>query len=91
MRTILKLTLFFLIGTAFFLASTSDLVAQDTRKKIIYRKKTTVDFDDAVVEGKGKNPEGVYVVTPPKRKFKGLLRLRTNFHKELIRDTLLLK
>ena len=62
-----------------------------TRKKIIYKKKTSVDFSDAVIQGRGNNPEGIYVVTPPKRKFKGLLRLRTNFHKELIRDSLLLK
>ncbi len=77
--------------SSMMLIDVTPLYAQQSRKKIIYRKKTTVDFDDAVVEGKGKNPEGVYVVTPPKRKFKGLLRLRTNFHKELIRDTLLLK
>ena len=64
---------------------------KEDRKRIIYRKKSTVDFNDAVIEGKGTNPEGIYVVTPPQRKFKGLLRLRTNFHKELIRDSLLLK
>ena len=63
----------------------------EDRKRIIYRKKSTVDFNDAVIEGKGTNPEGIYVVTPPQRKFRGLLRLRTNFHKELIRDSLLLK
>lgn len=64
---------------------------ESDRKKIIYRKKSTVDFSDAVIEGKGTNPEGIYVVTPPQRKFKGLLRLRPNFHRELIRDSLLLK
>ena len=64
---------------------------KEDRKRIIYRKRSTVDFNDAVIEGKGTNPEGIYVVTPPQRKFKGLLRLRTNFHKELIRDSLLLK
>lgn len=73
-----------------FALATGEVAAQD-RKKIIYKKKTSVDFSDAVIEGKGKNPEGIYVVTPPKRKFKGLLRLRPHFHKELIRDTLLLK
>lgn len=91
MRNSIRFVFFLTLAVSTAIIDGTALYAQDTRKKIIYRKKTTVDFDDAVVEGKGKNPEGVYVVTPPKRKFKGLLRLRTNFHKELIRDTLLLK
>jgi hypothetical protein len=59
--------------------------------KIIYRKRTNVSFDDAVVEGATNNPEGVYVVTPPEKKFGSLLKLRPNFHRELMRDALLLK
>jgi hypothetical protein len=58
---------------------------------IIYKKKTSVNFDDAVVEGSPNNPEGVYVVTPPEKKFGSLLKLRPNFHRELVRDSLLLK
>ena len=87
LRILISLMLMLQLGAAAF-AQESDA---DDRKKIIYRKKSTVDFGDAVIEGKGTNPEGIYVVTPPQRKFKGLLRLRTNFHKELIRDSLLLK
>lgn len=60
-------------------------------KKVIYRKHTAVSFDDAVVEGTANNPEGVYVVTPPPQSFGGLLKLRPNFHRELMRDALLLK
>jgi len=59
--------------------------------KIIYKKKTSVSFDDVVVEGSPANPEGVYVVTPPEKKFGSLLKLRPNFHRELVRDSLLLK
>lgn len=59
--------------------------------KIIYRQKTTINFDDRVVEGAGTNPEGVYVVTPPEKQFGSLLKLRPNFHRELMRDALLLK
>lgn len=86
-----------LISMLFALELVSAAFAQDAdsggggRKRIIYRKKSTVDFSDAVIEGKGTNPEGIYVVSPPQRKFKGLLRLRPNFHKELVRDSLLLK
>lgn len=59
--------------------------------KVIYKKKTAVDFSDAIVEGQVQNPEGVYVVTPPEKKFGSLLKLRPHFHKELLRDALLLK
>jgi hypothetical protein len=65
--------------------------AADPEPTIIYKKKTAVNFDDAVVEGNPNNPEGVYVVTPPEKKFGSLLKLRPNFHRELVRDSLLLK
>lgn len=61
------------------------------KPKIVYRKRTAVSFDDAVVEGAANNPEGVYVVTPPDKQFGSLLKLRPNFHRELMRDALLLK
>ena len=59
--------------------------------KVIYRKKMAVSFDDAIVEGASNNPEGIYVVTPPEKQFGNLLKLRTNFHRELMRDSLLIK
>lgn len=65
--------------------------AEQKKPKIIYKKKTAIDFNDAVVEGQIDNPEGVYVVTPPEKKFGSLLKLRPNFHRELMRDALLLK
>lgn len=68
-----------------------DAAAGKPEPTIIYRKKSAVSFDDAVVEGSPNNPEGVYVVTPPEKKFGSLLKLRPNFHRELVRDSLLLK
>lgn len=66
--------------------------AADTKEpKIIYKKKTSVNFQDAVIEGQVDNPEGLYLVAPPEKKFGGLLKLRPNFHRELMRDALLLK
>ncbi len=77
----------------FLLAITAhaDDEGSGSKPTIIYKKKTSVDFDDAVVEGSPNNPEGVYVVTPPEKKFGSLLKLRPNFHRELVRDSLLLK
>lgn len=78
----------------FLLALTATAHAEDEKEpepKIIYRQKTTINFDDRIVEGTGTNPEGVYVVTPPEKQFGSLLKLRPNFHRELMRDALLLK
>lgn len=81
------------IVACFFLliAATVALAAEKPQPNIIYKKKTSVSFDDAVVEGSADNPEGVYVVTPPEKQFGSLLKLRPNFHRELMRDSLLLK
>ena len=67
------------------------LNAEAQKKKVIYRKKTKVEFSDKLIEGSENNPEGVYVVVPKNKRFKQLLRLRRNFHKELMRDALLFK
>lgn len=81
-------------GLFFLVAASVALAAEEGAKpkpNIIYRKKSTVSFDDAVIEGSADNPEGVYVVTPPEKQFGSLLKLRPNFHRELMRDSLLLK
>ena len=72
---------------------TTPIVKQLPKKepKIIYKKKTAINFEDAVIEGQVENPEGVYLVSSPDKKFGSLLKLRPNFHRELMRDALLLK
>ena len=78
-----------LLAIAFLVCA--NLQAEEKKTQIIYKKKTSVSFDDAIVEGTSNNPEGVYIVTPPDKQFGSLLKLRPNFHRELIRDSLLLK
>lgn len=76
---------------AVFLLPCAHAADEAADPKIIYKKKTSVDFSDAIVEGQVQNPEGIYVVTPPEKKFGSLLKLRPNFHRELMRDALLMK
>ena len=66
-------------------------MAESSETKVLYKKKTTLEFNDAIVEGQIENPEGIYIVSPPEKEFGNLLKLRSNFHRELIRDSLLLK
>lgn len=76
---------------ALLIMPASVFAANNPEPKIIYKKKTSIDFQDAVIEGQTDNPEGLYLVSPPEKKFGGLLKLRPNFHRELMRDALLLK
>lgn len=91
MKKLLICCSLFLALLASSLAHAEDEAKAKPEPKIIYRMKTTVNFDDAIIEGSGNNPEGVYVVTPPEKQFGSLLKLRPNFHRELMRDALLLK
>ena len=74
----------------FFIGVTS-VVAAERKPRVVYKKRTVINFDDSIIEGEVANPEGVYVVRPPEKKFGSLLKLRPHFHKELVRDALLLK
>lgn len=60
-------------------------MAQDAPgDKVVYKKKTTIDFSDTVIEGDLMKPEGSYVVSRKASKFSTLIRLRENFVPELL-------
>lgn len=54
--------------------------------RVIYQKKTVVDFGDVTVEGSLTRPEGAYALSKRKTPFKSLLKLRENFEPELQRS-----
>lgn len=60
-------------------------------RTVIYKKKTEVDFDDSLIEGEVKNPSEFYTVHRPEQKFNGLVKKRPNFHKEMLRDSVLIR
>ena len=60
-------------------------------KTVIYEKKTTVDFDDSLIEGEVKNPNEFYYVHRNEEKFDKLVKRRPNFHKEMLRDTVMIR
>jgi hypothetical protein len=51
--------------------------------KVVYKKKTTIDFSDTIIEGDLMKPEGSYVVSRKASRFSALIRLRENFLPEL--------
>ena len=51
--------------------------------KVIVRKRTVIDFNDVTVEGELTKPEGSYLQSRSRTRFRSLIRLRDNFNPEL--------
>jgi hypothetical protein len=51
--------------------------------KVIVRKRTVIDFNDVTVEGELTKPEGSFLESRSRTRFRSLIRLRDNFNPEL--------
>ena len=58
---------------------------------VVYKKRNLVDFDDSLIEGEVRNPSEFYFVHRPEEKFGTLVKKRKNFHKEMLRDTVMIR
>ncbi len=73
-------------------ASTVDTGEVDgTGRKIVYRQKTVIDFEDVLLEGQIKKPSGSFLMDRTKTKFNSLINLKKDFNKELVRSVDVLK
>ncbi len=65
----------------------SSVLAEETvvreADKTIVRKKTSIRFSDANLEGELAKPEGSYFVSKRKTRFQSLIKTRENFNPEL--------
>ena len=69
------------------LASSGVALAQEQEAdKVVYKKKTVIDFSDVTIEGELVKPEGSYIVNRKKTKFKNLIKVRANFRPELTKS-----
>ena len=60
-------------------------------RKVIYKQRNVVDFDAMLLEGDIRNPNEFYFVRKPEEKFGSLVKRRKNFHKEMLRDTVMVQ
>lgn len=66
--------------------------AQESPKpRVIYPKKTKLDLDALSLEGEIKNPGEFYFQLRPDEKMDSLVKRRKNFHREMLRDSVLIK
>ena len=61
--------------------------AEETVEKdgVLYKKKTSYDFEDDVVEGELVRPEGEFIDSKRKSKHSSLIRIREHFIPEMLR------
>ena len=62
-------------------AYSQDVVQQED--KITYKKKTSIDFSDKMIEGELTKPEGAFVGVRKDIKFKNFIKIRANFRDKL--------
>ena len=90
----MKVLLVFLLFAQSTITTAAEPVAPKRRApkvKIVYKKFTHLDFDALEIEGDLKNPAEFYFKLREQEKFDSLLKRRPNFHRELLRDSLLMK
>ncbi len=66
-------------------------VVKENGQNVIYKKKNVVDFDDSLIEGEINNPADFYFVHRPSQNFGNLVKKRPNFHKEMLRDSVMIR
>jgi len=72
------------LALAFALGFSSMALAQDDEdRRVIYKSKTEIDFEDVSVEGELKKPHGAYLLDKRQATFNPLIKLRTDFNPEM--------
>lgn len=61
------------------------------KEKIVYPKKTQLDFEGLQIDGELNNPGEFYFKLREPEKFDSLIRRRKSFHREMLRDVVLSK
>jgi hypothetical protein len=73
-------------------AGTTDTGDMDSEgRKVVYRQKTVIDFEDVMLEGQIKKPSGSFLMDRTKTKFNSLINLKKDFNKELVKSVDVLK
>lgn len=58
--------------------------AQEAEAGVSYQRKTVINFEDDTIEGDLKTPDGQYLEARKKVRHKSLIRIRTDFRREVL-------
>lgn len=70
-------------------AQSSDTTAGEVQEidgkkvRVVYKKKEEINFDDVLIQGELKKPQGAYLLNRRKSDFSDMIEERSNFRKEL--------
>lgn len=56
---------------------------EETDRKVVYRQKTEIDFEDLEIEGILQKPQSALVLERKKASFNPLVKLRTDWNEEI--------
>lgn len=65
-------------------ALASPAMAQEDGGNVQYKKKTVINFEDDTIEGDLKTPDGQYLEVRAKMRHRSLIRIRTEFRREVL-------
>jgi hypothetical protein len=57
--------------------------------KVVYPAKSSFEFDGLKIQGEVRNPGEFYFRHKPEEKFDSLVKRRTEFHREMLRDVVM--
>lgn len=63
--------------------------SDNSKPRVVYPKKTELDFEGAQIEGEIRNPGEFYFQHRKEEAFDSLVKRRKNFHREMLRDAVL--
>ena len=66
------------------IASIASAQSTDDDEGIIYKKKTTFNFEDDTIDGDLTRPDGAYVESRKRVRHSNLIRIRENFDHEIM-------
>lgn len=69
---------------AFVWFAASAAVAQEDAEGAQYKKKTVINFEDDTIEGDLKTPDGQYLEVRARMRHRSLIRIRTEFRREVL-------
>ena len=60
---------------------------EDEDRKVVYKSKTEIDFEDLEVEGVLQKPQSALVLERKKASFNPLIKIRTDWNEEIAQST----
>jgi hypothetical protein len=81
----------FTAGLLWSVASKAEDGAEKKKPKVVYPKRTDLDFEGIHLQGEMQNPGEFYFQHRPEEKFDSLVKRRPNFNREMLRDAVLSK